>query len=180
MTAEFDREKFKDAMHYVIALAGDHPGFGATKIYKVLWFAEGQIFMLHSHGIYNAEFVRKEHGPVPRLAMPIRQELANEGRVRIWQDRYHNRMQWRFKSLRPPSTARFAQSEIDALRHWTTYVDEDHTAQSISEESHDYAWEIANMGEVLPIQAFLASRWRDPTDEELESARKRYAGGGAI
>jgi len=28
-------------MHYVIALAGDHAGFGATKIYKALWFAEG-------------------------------------------------------------------------------------------------------------------------------------------
>jgi hypothetical protein len=178
MAAEFDREKFKDAMHYVVALAGDHPGFGATKIYKVLWFAEGQIFMLQGRCIYNAEFVREKFGPVPRLAMPIRQELSKEGRVRIWQDRYHNRMQWRFKSLRRPDTRRFSSAELDALKHWTTHVDEDHSATSISDESHDYAWEIAKMGEPLPVHAFLASRWRDPTDEELESARKRFAGRG--
>lgn len=178
MQADFDREKFKDAMHYVIALAGGHPGFGATKIYKVLWFAEGQIFMLYQRGIYNAEFIREKHGPVPRLGMPIRQELVDEGRVRIWQDRYYDRMQWRFKSLKQPSTHRFSSAELDALRHWTAHIDEDHTATSISDDSHDYAWDIARMGETLPMHAFIASRWRDPTDEELEKARKRLAGRG--
>lgn len=180
MEEQFDREKFKDAMHYVVALAGDHPGFGATKIYKALWFAEGQIFMLHGRRIYGARFVRQEHGPVPKAAMPIRQELADERRVRIWQDRYHNRMQWRFRSLREPNTERFNKDELDALRYWTQHIDEDHTAQSISDESHDYAWEIAKMGEELPIHAFIASRWRDPTDEELEGARKRFAGRGFL
>lgn len=178
MNAEFDREKFKDAMHYVIALAGDHPGFGATKVYKALWFAEGQIFMLEGHGIYNAKFIREKHGPVPQMAMPVRKELTDEGRVRIWEDRYGNRRQWRFKSLRQPSTQRFKKSELDALKHWAAHIDQDHSAQSISDESHDYAWEIAKMGEELPIFACLASRWRDPTDDELESARKRLASRG--
>src|SRR5262249_36624697 len=31
-------------------------------------------------------------------------------------------------------------------------IDKEHTATSISEESHDYAWDIAKMGEELPLR----------------------------
>ncbi len=173
MQNEFDREKFKDAMHYVIAKAGDHPGFGATKLYKVLWFAESRMFVLHQSPIYSAEFIREKHGPVPRLAMPVREELQNEGRVRIWQDRFHNRSQWRFLSLVPPSMHRFNRDEIGTLDYWIKHIDQDHTAETISEASHDYAWEIARMGEPLPLYSCLAERLRDPTDSELAKAQRR-------
>jgi hypothetical protein len=53
------------------------------------------------------------------------------------------------------------------------HIAEDHTAESISDESHDYAWEIAKMGEPLPYYSFLASRLRDPTEDELRKARGR-------
>lgn len=171
-----DLAKLKDAMHYVIARAGARPGFGATKLYKVLWFAETRMFVLHSRPIYNAEFIREKHGPVPRLAMPLRQELQDEGRVKIWQDRFHNRSMWRFKSLVPAPTERFNSEELQTLDYWIKHIDEDHTAESISDESHDYAWEIAKMGESLPVYACLAERLRDPTNAELASARSRLGG----
>jgi len=171
----FDREKFKDAMHYVIAKAGDHGGFGATKIYKALWFAEGKTFLLTGQPMFNAEYTRDQFGPRPKLGMQIREELVAEGRIRTWKDRYYNRVQWRFRALTVPDMRRFNRDEIQTLDYWTKHIDEDHTAASISEESHDYAWEIAKQGDPLPIHAFLASRWRDPTDEELDRARKRWA-----
>jgi hypothetical protein len=169
MGAEFDREKFKDAMHYVIAKAGGHRGFGATKLYKVLWFSDARTFMVTGEPITGAEYIREKYGPVPRLAMPMREEMAREGRVKIWMDNG----QWRFKALLGPSMGRFSASERQTLDWWIKHIDEDHTAESISDESHDYAWEIAKMGEVLPYHAFLASRWRDPTDDELADAKRR-------
>lgn len=173
MNRAFDREKFKDALHYVIARVGSRPGFGATKLYKVMWFAEAKTFVLTGSPMFGAEFVREKHGPVPRCAMPVRQELVNEHRVKIWQDRWHNRLQWRFQSITPPSTERFTSDEIKTLNYWAAHIDEDHTATSISDESHDYGWEIAKTGETLPVYAFLAERLRDPTDAELAAARRR-------
>jgi hypothetical protein len=42
---QFDREKFKSLMHYVIAKAGDEDGFGAVKLYKILWFSDARAYM---------------------------------------------------------------------------------------------------------------------------------------
>lgn len=173
MDITFDREKFKDAMHYVIANAGSHPGFGATKLYKILWFAECRMFTLYAKPIFNAEFIRQKHGPIPKLAMPLRDELSSDGRVRIWEDEFHSKRIWRFRSLKPPSIGRFSKEEMNTLNYWIRHIDEDHTAESISEESHDYGWEIAKMGEVLPVYACLASRIRDPNPNELQHAQER-------
>jgi hypothetical protein len=54
---------------------------------------------------------------------------------------------------------------------WIKHVAEEHTATSISDLSHNYAWNIAAMGEEIPLHAVFADRVRSPNDEELEWAR---------
>lgn len=167
-------EKLKDAFHYVIARVGARAGFGATKLYKVLWFAEARSFVLTGSPIFGTDFIREKHGPVPRDAMRIRGELVSEGRAKIWRDSWHNRNIWRFKALTDPQMEKFSSAELETLNFWIKHIDEDHTAESISEESHDYGWEIAKLGEVLPVHAFLAQRLREPTLDELKRAQRRF------
>jgi hypothetical protein len=172
-TPEFNREKFKDALHFVIAHAGGRPGFGAIKLYKTLWFSDAKTWLLTGRSITGEEYIRRQHGPVPKHGQDVISELASEGRIRVWQDRHYDYAQWRFRSLRSPDTNRLNHEEIKTLTYWMRHIAEDHTAESISDESHDYAWEIAKMGEPLPYYSFLASRLRDPTEDELRKARGR-------
>jgi len=174
-TPEFNREKFKDAMHYAIARAGGHAGFGAVKLYKVLWFSDSKTYLLRGKPITGEEYIRRQHGPVPKHSLDILSELQKEGRIKVWKDQLNDYGQWRFKSLRPAQTSRFDNEELHSLNHWIRCIDEEHTAGSISDESHDdYAWEIARMGEPLPYYAFLANRLRDPTQEDFERAKRRW------
>ncbi len=78
----------------------------------------------------------------------------------------------RFVSLMPPLAVGFEGTEQQTVDYWIRHIADDHTANSISEESHDYAWEIAKMGEPLPYYAYLATRVREPNDEEMEWARE--------
>ena len=65
-----------------------------------------------------------------------------------------------------------AQSSSE-MRHGGIHRDDQiHTAQSISDKTHDYGWEIARMGEEIPLYAVLAERVRHPRGDELEWARK--------
>jgi len=178
MNAEFNREKFKDAMHHVIAAAGDHPGFGAIKLYKVLWFSDAKTFQRSGAPITGEEYIRRQFGPVPKHGLEVRSELEREGRIKVWDDRYYDRTVTRFKSRQPAITNRLSHDEILTLDYWAKHIDEDHTSSSISDESHDYAWEIAKMGEVIPMTAYLANRWQDPTKDQLAKAKKRLAGRG--
>ncbi len=169
---QFDRDKFKRLVHYVIDRAGRRDGFGAIKLYKVLWFAETRQYLLTGKPIAGADYIREKFGPVPKLGKQIRDELSREGFIRQGQMKTGGMTEWHFKSLRSPDMRGFTPDEIKTIDFWIKHIDEDHTAGSISELSHDYTWEIAKMREPLPLFAQLATRMREPTKEELERARK--------
>jgi hypothetical protein len=170
----FDREKFKRLVHYVIWRAGDRDGFGAVKLNKVLWFSDARAFVLRGKPITGAIYVREKYGPVPRAMMPIREELVRENAIRVSSDRNFDYAATRFHSLHPPEyVTLFDAEDIKTVDWWIEYIDNEHTATSISEESHDYGWEIADMGEELPYHAILAARMRQPDDAEMEWARRR-------
>jgi hypothetical protein len=167
----FDREKFKRLVHYVIARAGKRDGFGATKLYKVLWFAEARRWVLTGEPITGAVFVREKFGPVPKLGMQIRNELVSEGKIRQ-QKMPGEYGEWQFESVQPPALDTFSAEERQIVDHWIRTINEDHTAQSISDESHDFGWEIARMGEELPYHALMAGRRRKATPKEVEWAKE--------
>jgi Protein of unknown function (DUF4065) len=169
---EFDRAKFKALVHYVIWKAGAKPGFGATKLNKVLWFADAKSFVLTGKPITGAKYIRERWGPVPHQIVPVRIELESEGVIRVWTERYHDRSTTKFKALVPPSPGVFTSGELQTINYWISYVADEHTAASISEESHDYAWEIAKEGEEIPYYAFLVNRLRPSKGHELEWARE--------
>lgn len=166
----FDREKFKRLVHYVIAQVGSHEGFGATKLNKVLWFVDARQWVLTGQSVTGATYIRKEFGPVPEQIALVRTELEREGAIKCFQPKaaYEG---WRFKALKPADPNAFSSEELQLIRIWIKTVDEDHTASSISEMSHDYGWEIAAMGEELPYGAIMAGRRREPVGEELAWAR---------
>src|SRR4051812_46023289 len=146
MTQEsFNREKLKALIHYVIWKAGAHPGFGATKLYKIAWFSEARKFVLTGQSMTGAEYVRQKYGPIPRLGMAIREELVREGAIEQWRDREYNHPSWRFKSKVTPETSCFTPEELSTVNWWIRHIDEEHTATSASELSHDYGWEIAEI-----------------------------------
>ena len=169
MRMSFDKQKFKHLVHYVIWRAGKRDWFGATKLNKVLWFADARQYVLTGQSITGATYIREKHGPVPKAIMPIREELERERVIRITQEG----KQWRFIALQPADPAVFSKSELQSIEYWIKHIADDHTAESISELSPDYSWEIARMGEPLPFVACFAERMREPNKREMEWARGR-------
>ena len=105
--------------------------------------------------------------------MTVLKELANDGAIRISQDEYFNKPIRRFHSERLPDKLSLDAKQRDIVDYWIKQIADEHTAASISEESHDYAWEIAKLGEVIPYHAIFANRIRDPDGDELAWAVRR-------
>lgn len=169
----YDRERLRDLFHYVIWVAGARPGFGATKLYKVAWFADARHFTLYGQSITGAPYIREKHGPIPRDGISVRNEMETAGIISQWKDRIYDHEGWRFKALVPPAANLFSSSEKATVDYWIKHIDEDHTATSVSDLSHNYGWTIARMGEKIPLTSILADRIRDPEGEELEWAKKK-------
>jgi len=170
---EFDRNKFKALLHYVVWKAGDRHGFGATELYKVLWLSDARAYMLTKQPITGEIYIREKYGPLPRHALGIISELKGDNAIRVWNDRYDNKPVRRFKSLINPDKLLLDDKQRDIVDYWIEHIASDRTAESISEESHDLAWKLAKLGEELPYYALFAVRVRDPHGKELEWARSR-------
>jgi hypothetical protein len=168
---QFDRAKFKALVLYVIWRAGQLRDFGATKLNKVLWYSDARAFEAYGKSITGETYVRQKFGPVPRHILPVLDELQKEGSVEAFTERHFDYEVTRYNAHQPADISLFNADELGLIDWWIKHVAEDHTAASISEKSHDYAWKIAKMGEELPFHAFLASRIRPPRDDELEWAR---------
>jgi hypothetical protein len=172
-TMQFDHNKFKALLHYVVWKAGDKDGFGATKLYKVLWFSDARSYMLLAAPITGEHYIREKYGPLPAHAQSIVQELVNDGAIRVWNDTYYNQPIRHFHSLRTPDKLSLDSKQREIVDYWIKHIADEHTATSISEQSHDYAWETAKLGEEIPYHAIFATRIRDPKGDELEWASRR-------
>jgi hypothetical protein len=168
---ETDWPRFKGLVHYVIWKCTDPAKLGAVKLNKACWLSDTRAYALHKRPITGATYIREKYGPVPRDVMIARRELVREGRIKEWRDSFFNREKFVFRSLVPPAADLFSSEEKQIIDYAIRYVTEEHTATSISDETHDYVWEIAKLGEEIPYHAIFATRAREPNDEELAWAK---------
>ena len=138
------------------------------KANKVLWFSDTEYFAHTGASITGATYTRQQFGPVPKAIMPVREQLTSEGAVRIERVGKLDRM----TALTKPDMRSFEQTELAIVDWWIEHIATYETAQSISAKSHDYAWQIASLGELLPMTASLAVRIRAPGPTEMEWAKE--------
>lgn len=167
-----DANKLKDLIHEVAYAARDVNGFGRTKLYKVMWFFEARLYATKGETFSGAEYLRDRHGPRLKNFNRWFSELEAEGRVECFDERYYGHVLKRVKAKIPPQPGLLNGDQARDLRYWIRYVAEK-TAEEISEESHNYGWEIVRQGDAIPLAALMAERVRSPNDEEIEWAKRR-------
>jgi hypothetical protein len=161
----FNPEKFKALVLYIIWKTGHRQGFGSTKLNKALWFSEARTFEAFGKPITGETFVRDKYGPRSKHLTAVCDELERSGLIEKFVERIYDFEAVRYRAFEPPQTADFSSEELGFVDWWIGFIDK-HTATSISDISHDYGWEIAAMGEELPLYAFLATRVRDLRGEQ--------------
>ena len=172
----FDQTKFEILVLHVIWKAGHLRDFGSTKLNKVLWFSDARAFEALGKSITGETYIRQKHGPVPKHVQSAIDHLRATGLIRVWSEPYFDFEVTRFEAHQPPDMSSFSVEELGFIDWWIKHISEEHTAGSISEESHDYGWKLANQGEEMPMHAFLAKRVRPPkTPDEIAWARDAAA-----
>jgi antitoxin SocA-like protein len=73
----YDEGKFTEMLLYVADKLRDDKAGGATKLNKVLYFAEFAHVRQHGHPITGADYQKLQHGPAPRRLLPVRQHLID-------------------------------------------------------------------------------------------------------
>ncbi|HYI39990.1 MAG TPA: Panacea domain-containing protein [Allosphingosinicella sp.] len=151
-----NRSKFKALVHYVIAKS-DSSRLGAVRLNKILWYVDTFAYRGEGASVTGGAYVKRQHGPVPKHILAMLGELEHENAIVIRdRDRFGHSMK-DFVALTEPDISSLSAKEIALVDEIRSEICYGHTAESISELSHDQVWEAANIGEEIPLWATLAS-----------------------
>lgn len=149
--------RLRELMLYVASKCSDDPGFGATKLNKILYFSDFLSYLNDSRPVTGAEYMAQQHGPVPKRLVPLRQELEEAGHAVVEKRARLTHEQHRLIPMREPDLSLFSAREIAIVdeviqRLWGR------RATEVSQLSHGIAWNVPSEGESIPYQAaFLSS-----------------------
>jgi hypothetical protein len=167
LTYSFDElpsdQRLRELIIYISMKCMDDPGFGATKLNKILYFADTIAFRTRGIPITGVEYMKLGRGPVPKHLVPIRDKMIDEGDIVLIQREYFGHEQHRTIPLREPDLGIFDAEAISIVDE-VVYRLFGENADVVSELSHGIAWRVPEDHESIPYEAaFLSNR---PLDED--------------
>lgn len=177
MDVAYDARKFSEMVLHVAGRLQDDRAGGATKLNKVLFFAEFTHLRRHHRVISGCEFQKLPHGPAPRQLLPIRQKLVDSGAAELVEEDFLGRPQHRLIPSRVANLEVFTDEEIQTIEDVLDQLAA-MTGTQVSELSHqEPGWRLTEVSETIPFAtAFLDfPQVETPTSKRLsESVEKRY------
>lgn len=156
----YDEDKFAELVLYVAHRLTDDPTGGATKLNKVLYFAEFGHVRAHGRPITGAEFQRLPNGPAPRRLVPVRRRLIAQGRAHLDREAtYLGLSQHRLVVDAPPEPEKwFTSSERESIEQAISAL-WGRSAGEVSHLSHDeVGWQMVEDHEVIPYETAYLRR----------------------
>lgn len=174
-TMRLDFNKLKALVHYVCHKATNPADLGAVKLNKVLWYADSINYLVTGASITGETYVKRQHGPVPKHILAVVDALIEDGKVARGKVNHFGFMKNEYISLDDPDITTFTADEIALIDAAFEHVCMNHTARSVSEETHDIIWNVADMGEEIPLAAVFASSVSELDETDLAWAEEQLA-----
>lgn len=150
-------DRLRELILYIATRCQDDPKFGATKLNKILWWADFLAFGQRGKPITGVEYMRLPQGPAPRRFVPVRNAMQESGELAIAVVQTRGGYeQKRPVALRSAKLDLFSADDI-AIVDSVIRVLRRKTARGVSRQSHGKAWEIAGDMESIPYEAIFLS-----------------------
>jgi hypothetical protein len=166
-------DKLKQLILLVAKEGADDPRLGATKLNKILYFADARAYLELGRPITGMTYQHLPEGPAPRALVPARRELLDENAIELESVRYLTQVQQRIRVKVEPNLEVFSEAELRIVREvihelWLR------NAKEVSDLSHDeWGWKLTHDGEDIPWElAWLSSN--DVTPEQIEFGQRLW------
>jgi len=160
-------ERLKNALHYVIDYARSRNlELGGFKLLKIIVFSDIASFYHRGCVITGAKIVKAPNGPVPHGHQEALYALQAEGKIRVTKGERNQFEPTKFESLAPPDLSGFEVDELVIMNALAEEFCSRYSAIALSNLTHNHSWQIADLGEEIPLASYLGKRI-ESTPEEL-------------
>lgn len=170
MSAEtYNEPKLRELVLYVADRLREDRAGGATKLNKVLYFADFAYIRRTGASITGTVYQKLPQGPAPKRLIPLRDALIAAGDAELVTESFLGYEQHRLVARRQADVSMFDPAELACVDEVLT--DLRHlTAKQVSDLSHaEPGWTLVEQGDVIPhAAALLAPQYVDtPTSNRL-------------
>ena len=159
-----DVRRLKTLVHYICTRCRRDPSqLGAVKLHKILWFADGQTYARLGKAIIGEDYTREADGPMAVHLPAALRELEREGHLSA-------EKHCEYLATGAPDISFLSEGEKQILDEAIDDDTLDHPAgfEVRDSSSHRNLWEIAQVGEHIPYQQQLVSRFLPLTEEDQQ------------
>lgn len=167
---QFDRAKLKAVILYTCQKC-ESAQLGAVKLNKVLYFGDMLHYAHVGTSITGSIYRKRPFGPTNDQLLVTLAELKRQGAIDIRNVDYFGYIKKEYIAVESPEIDRLSKIERELLDDVIEFVCLNNSAKTISEYSHNRAWEIAEFGEVLPYNSVFSIFPTQVSPEALEWAK---------
>ena len=168
-----NHDKLAAAAHLVVARSA--PGvIGATKLNKILWFADCEYYRRHGRSLTGETAYRRlEFGPCPNGIGSVLDRLKRDNAIAETPHQIAHLTQRTFVAIADPDLRTLTGEEVDILLTVAQEISV-MTAKEASELSHDDLWQATEPNGLMSVEAGSV-RVLAPTPEVIEWAKAAFA-----
>ena len=150
------QKRLRELIVYISQRCEGDNWFGATKLNKILLYADFFSFLRHGMPVTGEAYQRLEKGPAPKAMKPVMAEMVGQGEVDIHKRDIAGKTQHRIRALREPDLTIFTGRDIALVdevirRLWNK------TATEVSRFSHGIQWQTRFDLDPIPYEAAYLS-----------------------
>lgn len=112
---EFNKEKFKQVIHHIIACCGENENVGKTVLYKLLYFSDFDYYELNESKLTGEVYRNIQYGPAPIHFEEVIRELESDGKISESKRGYFNHGQFKYTSKTDPIVSLLNDKELDVI-----------------------------------------------------------------
>lgn len=145
----FNKDKFKNVLHYIIYKCGLRHNVGKTVLFKLLYFSDFNFFELYEKSLTNESYRKLSRGPAPIHFDLAIDELINEKKIKVnVKELSSGKVMYNYSSLMDP-LLNLKEEElivIDDVINELSHMN----AKQISEYSHgDMPWKATEENQII-------------------------------
>jgi Antitoxin SocA-like, Panacea domain len=165
-------QKFRELILYVARESENDGKCGATKLNKILFYADFEAYRILGRSISGQKYQKLERGPAPKGGVPVISRMEKEG-LCAWEDREYFGLSLRkLIPRRDSDLSVFSPEELEITRGIIRKL-WDLNAAEVSDLSHRFVgWQAADYGEEIPYETVFVGEPRPLTSDELSWAHE--------
>lgn len=166
-----NNKKYETIVHYIINSCDDIRKLGSIKLNKILFFSDTEMFIRNKKTITNDKYIKRQFGPVPKNILNILSSLEKKKKISIRkpsENRLDNTTLY-FSLTDDIDLNMLTAEEVSILEHYLKIISNNYTAKKISKITHNKIWDLADIGEEIPIYAIHASETEEINSDDIEA-----------